>query len=85
MGDTYIWEKRNLFKRVKPILSSKRLLRKDYYPKGSVEKRISGREPQGGWRQNELIDGKPPVVKFLWLTVEVSLLVQLWAAAMRSF
>jgi hypothetical protein len=24
---------------------------------------ISGREPQGAWRQDELIGGKPPVVK----------------------
>jgi hypothetical protein len=26
-------------------------------------KEISGREPQGAWRQDELIGGKPPVVK----------------------
>jgi hypothetical protein len=25
--------------------------------------KISGREPQGAWRQDELIDGKPPVIK----------------------
>jgi hypothetical protein len=30
--------------------------------KGSVEKK-SGREPQGAWRQVELIGGEPPVVK----------------------
>jgi hypothetical protein len=29
----------------------------------SVEKTISGREPQGSWRQNELIGGKPPIVE----------------------
>jgi hypothetical protein len=27
------------------------------------KKKISGRQPQGAWRQNELIGGKPPVVK----------------------
>jgi hypothetical protein len=26
-------------------------------------KRIAGRESHGAWRQDELIDGKPPVVK----------------------
>jgi hypothetical protein len=26
-------------------------------------KKISAREPQGDWRQEELIGGKPPVVK----------------------
>jgi hypothetical protein len=31
--------------------------------KGSVEKEISGLEPQGAWRQDELIGCKPPVVK----------------------
>jgi hypothetical protein len=30
---------------------------------GSVEKEISGRDPQGAWRQDELIGCKPPVVK----------------------
>jgi hypothetical protein len=27
------------------------------------EEKISGRESQGAWRQEELIGGKPPVVK----------------------
>jgi hypothetical protein len=36
----------------------------DHYDrKGSVEKKISGRESQGAWHQDELIGGKPPVVK----------------------
>jgi hypothetical protein len=35
---------------------------KDYDDKGSVEK-ISDRESQGAWRQDEVIGGKPPVVK----------------------
>jgi hypothetical protein len=39
------------------------MLRNDYDRKGSVEKRISGREPQGAWRQDEVIGGKQPVVK----------------------
>jgi hypothetical protein len=40
------------------------MLHKDYDPKGSVEKNnISGRESQGAWRQDELIGGKPQVVK----------------------
>jgi hypothetical protein len=38
------------------------VLRKHYYRKSSVEK-ISGRGSQGAWRQDELIGGKPPVVK----------------------
>jgi hypothetical protein len=28
-----------------------------------LKKNISGRESQGAWRQDELIGGKPPVVK----------------------
>jgi hypothetical protein len=47
---------------VSPILSLRGMLRKDYDRKGSVEK-ISGRESQGAWGQDELIGGKPPVVK----------------------
>jgi hypothetical protein len=37
-----------------------------YKEKGSLEKN-SGHELQGAWRQDELIGGKPPVVKQLWL------------------
>jgi hypothetical protein len=37
---------------------------KDYYCKGSVAKeKISGRVPQGAWRHDEPICGKPLVVK----------------------
>jgi hypothetical protein len=39
------------------------MLHKDYDRKGSVDKKISGREFQGAWRQDELIGSKPPVVK----------------------
>jgi hypothetical protein len=28
-----------------------------------LQKKISGREPEGAWRQDELIGGKAPVVK----------------------
>jgi hypothetical protein len=28
-------------------------------------KKVAGRDPQGAWRQDELIGGKPPVVKEL--------------------
>jgi hypothetical protein len=28
-----------------------------------LQKEISGRDPQGAWRQDELNGGKPPVVK----------------------
>jgi hypothetical protein len=38
------------------------ILHTDYYGKGTASN-ISGRESQGAWRQDELIDGKPPVVK----------------------
>jgi hypothetical protein len=31
----------------RPILSSERMLHKDYYRKGSVENKITGRESQG--------------------------------------
>jgi hypothetical protein len=33
----------------------------------SWKKNISGHDPQGTWRQDEMIGGKPPVVKQFWL------------------
>jgi hypothetical protein len=39
------------------------MLHKDYGRKCSVEKKIAGREFQGVCRQDELIGGKPPVIK----------------------
>jgi hypothetical protein len=40
------------------------MLHKDYDCKGSVAKeKNSGHDPQGAWRQGELIGGKLPVVK----------------------
>jgi hypothetical protein len=57
----------SIFIRDKPILSSEWMLHKDYGCKGSVEKIICGHEPQGAWRQDEPIGGKPSVVKWLWL------------------
>jgi hypothetical protein len=47
----------------KPILSSERMLRKDYVRMSSVAKKNSGREPEGAWRQDEVIGIKPPAVK----------------------
>jgi hypothetical protein len=41
------------------------MLHKDYDSKGSVERKISCHESQGAWHQDELIGGKPPVVKYL--------------------
>jgi hypothetical protein len=38
------------------------MLHKDYDRKCSIEKN-AGRESQGAWRQDEVIGGKPPVVK----------------------
>jgi hypothetical protein len=45
------------------IFSSERMLHKDYDRMDSTAKKISGRDPQGACRQDELTDGKPPVVK----------------------
>jgi hypothetical protein len=39
------------------------MLHKNYDRKCSVEKIIAGRESQRGWRKEELIGGKPPIVK----------------------
>jgi hypothetical protein len=39
------------------------MLYKDYDRKCSVENKNTGRESQGACRQDELIGGKPPVVK----------------------
>jgi hypothetical protein len=40
------------------------MLHNDYDHEGSVaKKKICDRESQGAWRQDELIGGKPPVVK----------------------
>jgi hypothetical protein len=39
------------------------MLHKDYDLKSSVEKKIAGRGSQGACRQDELIGGKPSVVK----------------------
>jgi hypothetical protein len=51
-----------MFIKDKSNLSLERMLYKNYDRKGSVTK-YSGREPQGVWRQDELIGGKPPGVK----------------------
>jgi hypothetical protein len=36
-----------------------------------LEKKIAGRESQGAWHQEELIGGKPPIVKYLTLTLTI--------------
>jgi hypothetical protein len=46
----------------KTILSSERILSKDYDRRCS-NKKHSGREPQGAWRQDKLSGSKPRVVK----------------------
>jgi hypothetical protein len=48
----YMRQAPSIFIRDKPILSSERMLLKDYYRKGSVEKEISGRGSQGARRQD---------------------------------
>jgi hypothetical protein len=63
MCEMYIDGKPSIFIRNNPVFSSERILRKDYYHKSSVGKKISGHESQGAWRQDKLIGGKPPVVK----------------------
>jgi hypothetical protein len=45
------------------------MLHTDYYRKGSVEKENLWSWVSRTWRQDELIGGKPPVVKWLWLVI----------------
>jgi hypothetical protein len=46
------------------ILSSERTLQKDYDCKSSVaKKKTSGHDPRKACRQDEMIGGKPPVLK----------------------
>jgi hypothetical protein len=63
--DANTWQRRNIFIRDKPVFSSERMLRKDYGRNSSdaKEKKLCGRESLGTWRQDELIGGKPSVVK----------------------
>jgi hypothetical protein len=73
MCDTYTLRTRSLFMGDKSIFSSERLY-KDFDHKGSlVKNKVSSREPQGGWRQDELIDCKHPLVKWLWLWLIISI------------
>jgi hypothetical protein len=39
------------------------MLHNDYDRKSLAAKKISGRDPQEAWRQDEQIGGKPPVIK----------------------
>jgi hypothetical protein len=54
-------ERRSLFIRDKLILSSEKILHRDYECKGPVEKNIWSWLSRG-WRQDGVIGGKPPVV-----------------------
>jgi hypothetical protein len=45
------------------MLSSEKMLHKDYDCKSSVTEKISGRDPQRAWFQDELFGGKLPVAK----------------------
>jgi hypothetical protein len=63
MRDTYTRKRPSIFIRDKPILSAEMMLYNDYGCKGSAEKEISGSDPEGAWRQDEVIGCKPPVVK----------------------
>jgi hypothetical protein len=56
-------EKPSIFIRDNPIFWSERMLHKDYYRKGSAGKKKFWSWFSRGWRQDELIGGKPPVVK----------------------
>jgi hypothetical protein len=47
MCDTYSWQRRSIFIGDNPILSSERMLHKDYGRKGSVAIRVSGRDLEG--------------------------------------
>jgi hypothetical protein len=57
----YVWyvhlQRQSLFIGENPILSSEKMLYKNYDRKGSdaKKKRISDREPQVAWRQDELM------------------------------
>jgi hypothetical protein len=63
MWDTYTWQKaKHIHKRqTHPLVRGD--LYKEYVRKGSVEKKIFGRDSQEACRQDEVIGGKPPVVK----------------------
>jgi hypothetical protein len=59
----YVWyvqlTRPSIFIRDNQILSSERILHRDYNSKDSIEKSISSRETKMAWRQDELIGSKP--------------------------
>jgi hypothetical protein len=59
------------------------MLHKEYERKGIVEK-ISGREPQGAWHQDELIGGNSAVVKQFWLWIWVQWIEVSWLVSSQS-
>jgi hypothetical protein len=63
----------------RPILSSDRILHKDYNASIQLENKITGRDSQGACRQDELIGGTATRKVTLSLTLTLTLsLVQLW-------
>jgi hypothetical protein len=56
-------KRRSIFIIDTPILSSERMLHKDYDRKASLTKKICGRDPRWAWRQDGLIGSKPSVIK----------------------
>jgi hypothetical protein len=62
MCDTYTWQRAKYIHKRQTHLLFREDVNKEYNRKSSVEK-ISCRESQRAWRQDELIGGKPLVVK----------------------
>jgi hypothetical protein len=60
----YTWQRQCLFQRDKP--ASQRCYIRAMTAWVQLQK-MYGREPQGAWRQNELIGAKPLVANWLWL------------------
>jgi hypothetical protein len=55
------WASSNFKRQTHPLVTEN--IAKDYHRQGSAEKKNTGRESKGPYRQDELIGGKPPVVK----------------------
>jgi hypothetical protein len=58
MRDIYIWQKAKHIHRRQTHLLIREVLRKDYDRKGSAEKKVSDRNSQGAWHQDELTGSK---------------------------
>jgi hypothetical protein len=53
----YTWRRAKHIHEKEPRLLVREELHTDCYRKGLVEKKFSGRDSQGAWRQDERIDG----------------------------